>query len=212
MNISHLSVIREEEYKALKDVTLDGLILDVGGGKKSEYQDLLKGEHTFYSINIDENAKPDCIVDIEYAFPLQSDAYDHAICMNVLEHVFEFENVIKETARVVKEGGTILLATPMLYKIHGSPDDYLRYTESALRRVAKKCGLQVVEVRPLGVGFFSLGVQLLRSAIPKGFIWVVCKKTAVGLDVFLNKMLPGYRTLSKQIPLGYITILKKSNI
>jgi SAM-dependent methyltransferase len=209
MKISHLSVIREEEYKALQNVSLDGVILDVGGGKKSEYHALLKGEHTFYSINLYESAKPDAIVDIEYAFPLQSDTYDHAICMNVLEHVFEFENVISETARVIKKGGTIVIATPMLYKIHGSPDDYLRYTESALRRVAKKYNLSVELVQPLGAGFFSLGAQLLRSAIPSGLVWVVCKRIAVSLDIFLNKVLPGYKTLSKQIPLGYMTILKK---
>ncbi len=209
MKISHLSVIREEEYKALQQVSLDGVILDVGGGKKSEYHDLLKGDHTFYSINLYESAEPDAIVDIEYAFPLQSDTYDHAICMNVLEHVFEFENVIRETVRVIKKGGTIVIATPMLYKIHGSPDDYLRYTESALRRVAKKYNLSIKSIQPLGLGFFSLGVQLLRSAIPAGIVWVVCKRTAAVLDAFFNRVVPGYKTLSKQIPLGYMTVLTK---
>ena len=93
MKLSHLSVIREAEYTALKHVSLDGLILDVGGGGASEYQELIKGNHTFYAINIAPEAKPDKIVDIEKTFPLESDIYDHAICMNVLEHVFEFENV-----------------------------------------------------------------------------------------------------------------------
>lgn len=209
MKISHLSIIREAEYKALQNVTLNGVILDVGGGHKSEYKDLIKGEHTFYTINIDEKAKPDRIVDVEFPFPLPSEEYDHAICMNVLEHVYEFENVIRETARVIKKNGHIVLATPMIYKIHGSPDDYLRYTESALRRVAKKCDLTVVSIEPLGSGFFALGTQLLKSALPRGFIWVACKRIAGGLDAFSNAIVPGYKTLSKQIPLGYVTILKK---
>lgn len=209
MKISHLSVIREAEYKALQNIKLDGVILDVGGGKKSEYHALLQGDHSFYSINLYESSEPDLIVDIEYAFPIQNEIYDHAICMNVLEHVFEFENVISETARVIKRGGKIVLATPMVYKIHGSPDDYLRYTESALRRVAKKYALSVESVEPLGFGFFSLGAQLLRAAIPSGIIWVICKKIAKGLDRFFNAVLPGYKTLSKQIPLGYVTILTK---
>lgn len=211
MNIRNLSVIREEEYKALENLALDGLILDVGGGKKSEYHDLIKGEHSFYSINLYESAEPDRIVDIEHEFPMEDAVYDHAICMNVLEHVFEFENVIKETCRVVKSGGKIVIATPMLYKIHGSPDDYLRYTESALRRMAEKHGLAVESVQPLGLGFFSLGAQLLRAAIPSGMVWVVCKRIAAALDRFFNAILPGYRTLSKQIPLGYLTILKKGS-
>lgn len=209
MKISHLSVIREAEYKALKGISLDGVILDVGGGGTSEYHALIKGEHTFYSINISVGAKPDKIVDIEKPFPLDSEQYDHAICMNVLEHVFEFENVIKETVRVIKSGGKIVLATPMIYKIHGSPDDYLRYTQSAIIRMAKKHGLEVELVKPLGEGFFSLGIQLLRSVIPAGLIWVVFKRITVGLDRFLNRFLPGYINLTKQIPLGYVTILKK---
>jgi SAM-dependent methyltransferase len=206
----NLSVIREAEYKALQVVSLDGLILDVGGGKKSEYQDLLKGSHTFFSINIDVNAKPDAVVDIEYPFPLQDKTYDHAICMNVLEHVFEFENVISETARVLKDGGNIVLATPMIYKIHGSPDDYLRYTQSALCRVAKKHNLTVVSITPLGFGFFSTGVQFLRAAIPAGFVWICCKRIAMTLDLVCNTLIPGYATLTKQIPLGYVTILQKA--
>lgn len=209
MKISHLSIIREEEYKALRDITLEGVILDVGGGKRSEYHDLLKGTHSFYSINLYESAEPDQIVDIEFAFPFENEVYDHAICMNVLEHVFEFENVIRETARVIKKGGRMVIATPMIYKIHGSPDDYLRYTESALRRMALKYGFSVEIVKPLGLGFFSLGAQLLRSAIPAGLFWVICKRLAGGLDRFFNAILPGYRTFSKQIPLGYMTVLKK---
>ena len=209
MKISHLSVIREAEYNTLRTITLDGHILDVGGGVKSEYRDLLQGTHTFYTINIDERAQPDKIVDIEFPFPLESAMFDHAVCMNVLEHVFEFENVIRETARVIKLNGKIVLATPMIYKIHGSPDDYLRYTESALRRVAKKYDLSVESIQPLGSGFFGVGVQMLRSAIPSGFIWVVCKRVAYALDTFCTTIIPGYRVLSKQIPLGYITILKK---
>lgn len=209
MKLSHLSVIREAEYSALKHVSLDGLILDVGGGGASEYQELIKGNHTFYAINIAPEAKPDKIVDIEKTFPLESDTYDHAICMNVLEHVFEFENVIKETARVIKKGGKIVLATPMIYKIHGSPDDYLRYTASALRRVALKYGLTIESIEPLGYGFFSTGVQFLRAAIPGGIVWIVFKRTAMTLDRICNAIIPGYKTLSKQIPLGYVTILNK---
>lgn len=210
MKISHLSIIREAEYKALKDITLNGVILDVGGGPKSLYHELIKGEHTFFAINFDESIKPDCVVDVEFPFPLESNTYDHAMCMNVLEHVYEFENVIRETARVIKQGGKIVLATPFLYKIHGSPDDYLRYTESALRRVAKKCSLEVESIQPLGNGFFSAGMQMLRPAIPSGILWVMCKRIAGGLDAFCNKLVPGYRTLSKQIPLGYVTVLKKN--
>jgi SAM-dependent methyltransferase len=208
MNISRLSVIREAEYKALQNLELNGVILDVGGGSTSEYHQLLQGEHTFYAINISEQSKPDTLVDIEKTFPLENARFDHAICMNVLEHVFEFENVIRETSRVVKPGGSIILATPFLYKIHGSPDDYLRYTASAFRRIAQKYELEIVTITPLGFGFFSAGIQLLRPIIPAGFLWVCAKRITMTIDGVCNKIVPGYKTLSNQIPLGYVTHYK----
>ncbi len=205
------SICRDEEYKRVSALTLEGKILDVGGSKKSGYHELIKGAHEFTVINIDETCKPDFFVDIEGKFPFGDSSFDHAVCFNVLEHVYEFENAISETVRTVRPGGIIVIGVPMLYHIHGSPDDFLRYTASALRRLVIKYDCEVVELYTIGSGFFSLGFQCIGGAIPTNFLRMVYKNVSVFLDTKLSRISKKYKKLSDRLPLGYFIIAKKKS-
>jgi SAM-dependent methyltransferase len=203
------SIIRLAEYDHLSKLKLEGTILDVGGSKKSGYHELIKGNHNFTVINIDETCDPDLFVDIEKVFPFEDNSYDHAICLNVLEHVFEFENAFKEQVRCVKSGGKIVLAVPFMHYIHGSPDDYLRYTASAYRRLAVKYNVEIEDIYPLGEGLFSLVFQLVGGTLPTNFLRQALRKLSVFLDRSLNKVSKKYRKLASRIPLGYFVVFVK---
>lgn len=207
--MTRLSIIRDAEYENLSKLTLTGSVMDVGGGKNAAYQELIKGEHTFVSINIKEAALPDHIVDIEKKFPFEDQTFDNAICLNVLEHVYEFENAFSEQVRCVKIGGKLVIAVPFMHHIHASPDDFLRYTESALRRMTNKYGCEVESLTTLGGGLFSLIFQTAGTGLPGKGIQSVCKVIAVSLDKALNKLSRHYRTLTAIIPLGYFVVLTK---
>lgn len=207
--MKNYSIIRGEEYRRLGAVTMSGTILDVGGSKRSGYHELIEGEHTFTVINIDTACEPDFFVDVEKKFPFEDGSFDGAVCLNVLEHVFEFENVVSETVRCLKKDALYVIAVPMLHHIHGSPDDYLRYTESALRRVLTKHGCEVLEVHTLGSGFFSLGFQSIGGALPTDFLRMSLKRIAVFLDTKLSRVSSKYKKLSDRLPLGYFVIAKK---
>lgn len=207
--MKNYSIIRGEEYRRLAMVTLTGKVLDVGGSKRSGYHELIKGENSFTVINIDKDCEPDFFVDVEKEFPFENDSFDGAVCLNVLEHVFEFENVVSETVRCLKRDALYVIAVPMLHHIHGSPDDYLRYTESALRRVLTKYGCDVQEVHALGSGFFSLGFQSIGGALPTDFLRLSLKKTAVFLDSKLSSISSKYKKLADRLPLGYFVIARK---
>lgn len=204
------SIIRGEEYKKLQDITLNGRILDVGGSKRSGYRELIKGDHTFYGINIDTECEPDLFVDIEKTFPLESNTFDHSVCLNVLEHIFEINTAFGEQVRCVKSGGTLVFATPFMHHVHGSPDDYLRYTESAYRRLAAKFDCTIVSISPLGFGFFSLGYQCIGGALPTAIVRDFFRVIAVSLDKGLNRISNKYRTLTSRIPLGYFVVMTKN--
>ena len=206
------SIIREHEYKRLSALTLNGKILDVGGSKRSGYHDLIQGVHEYVVINIDAVCEPDVFVDIEKSFPFEAESFDSAICLNVLEHIFNFENVIKETVRTLRTGGTFVLAVPMLHHIHGSPDDYFRYTESALRRLVAKYGCEVVEIHTLGGGFFSLGYQSVGRELPTRFLRFCFKRLASFLDESLCRLSKKYRKLTDRLPLGYLVISRKVSL
>ena len=49
-----------------------------------------------------------------YELPLEPDQFDHAICLNVLSHLEKGATAIRQLARVVKPGGTLLINYPNL--------------------------------------------------------------------------------------------------
>lgn len=112
---NNYSILRDEEYRELSKLELAGRILDLGGNKKSGYHKLIKGEHEIITTNIDINAGHDIIFDMEKRFPLDSESYDHILCVNALEHIYNFSNVINEAFRVLKNNGSLVLATPFIF-------------------------------------------------------------------------------------------------
>lgn len=204
------SILRAEEYRCLEKLTLEGRILDVGGSKHSGYHELIKGSHTYTAINLYEKSEPDVFVDIEKTFPFEDETFDHSICLNVMEHIFDTHTAFSEQVRCVKRGGTLVFATPFMHHIHGSPDDYCRYTASTYSKLAEKYNCSIVSIETLGKGFFSLGFQTIRGAIPFDILRNGVQNLSVGLDIVFNKCSKQYRHLSETIPLGYFVILNKN--
>lgn len=58
--------------------------------------------------------------------------FDIILCMNVLEHVYDYQNAIINLAKALKPNGTLLVFVPMFYPLHDEPNDYWRFTEHAL--------------------------------------------------------------------------------
>jgi SAM-dependent methyltransferase len=82
------------------------------------------------------------------AMSLDSDSIDGFVCESMLEHVKDPTQLISEIRRVLKPGGHLLMLTPWMYPFHAAPDDYLRFSESAL--VAALSGFRVKHLEPLG--------------------------------------------------------------
>lgn len=204
-----LSLLRNLEYGELAKIEINGDILDIGGSKKSGYHELIKGAHNIVVANIDEKYDIDFNFDAEKKFPLPDGSYDAVLCLNVLEHLFNFKNAIEESFRVLKKGGRFVGAAPFLFNVHGSPNDYFRYTKSALERIFKESGFRDVEIRELGSGLFSVIYQLKFglfkfNSIRKFFMIFY----PIG-DKITKFIKPGNFLTEKNMPLGYFFIAKK---
>lgn len=202
--------MRELQYQELANLTMNGKILDLGGSKKSGYQDLIKGEHTFTTVNIDEKYGYDLKFNVEEKFPLDDNSYDNVLTMNLIEHIFDTHNIFAETSRVLKPGGLFVSAVPYMHHIHGSPDDFVRYTDSAYKKFADKYGFEIIYLESLGYGFFSLGFQTftIYKTLPFAWLYNFVKFICVTLDKILLAI-PYYKKLANTIPLGYFWIMKK---
>jgi SAM-dependent methyltransferase len=87
------------------------------------------------------------------SLPFRDRCFDGAICLQVLEHVPEPLDLLKEARRVLKPGTHLILTAPHIWNVHEAPHDYYRFTLYGLRHLFERAGLEVVEVRPMA-GFF----------------------------------------------------------
>ncbi len=201
------TLLRQQEYQEISELILNGEILDLGGNIKSGYQDLIRGQHKFTAVNIDPKTNSELVFDIEKKFPLPDESFDNVLCLNVLEHIFNYKNVLDESFRVLKKGGQIIIATPFLHYIHASPYDYFRYTDSALKKILESSGFEVEQIKPLGGQIFSVQQNFFNLIFPS-FLVKGLQVLAKVVDRILS-VTPRYRELNKITPLGYFTIARK---
>jgi SAM-dependent methyltransferase len=203
------SILRDAEYDELKSLYLTGNVLDLGGSRKSGYHELIKGDAKYTVVNYgDMHPGADLLFDIQERFPLEDESFDNVLSMNVLEHIFNFNNVYSEVYRVLKSGGRFVSTIPYMHHIHGSPDDYFRYTRSTLEKLATIHNFEIEELKELGYGPLSLMYQSAGGWLPGSYIKFVIKNICVGVDralLNLNK----YRELRNRIPLGYYFVFRK---
>jgi len=198
------------EYDELKHVKLSGKVLDLGGGKKASYLPLIHGKYSVVSLNIDKDIEPTIIADITTTFPLKDKEFDSAISFNTFEHIPTFETTFKETFRVLKNGGKFIFSTPFLHQVHGSPNDYWRYTGSALENILTSSGFKVIKVIPLGKGLFVARYSLMYGTIPR-ILRPFFAAWAWFEDATLSMLSSRYRKMCMQdhYPLGYFVYAEK---
>ncbi len=174
-----ISLTRALEYEYLTMLMLKGKLLDIGGGSKAGYRDLLSCD-TYDSINIDPSAEPTWVVDAEQVFPCANVSYDVVISMNTFEHVYDIGFILNEMYRVLKHGGEFYAAVPFLFPIHAHPDDFFRPTPTWLFQTLAAIRFKNIVITPLAWGPFSTGMVCSGTPGPgKG----LRKKAALFLDL-----------------------------
>ena len=69
-----------------------------------------------------------------------SNIYDLIIMEHVLEHIPNPSIAIKNIYSLLKTGGSLILATPFLIKVHYAPEDCTRWTKEGLRYLLLNSG------------------------------------------------------------------------
>jgi SAM-dependent methyltransferase len=76
--------------------------------------------------------------------------YDLILAEQVFEHVRHPAAAIKNIFNLLKPGGRFMLTIPFLLKVHGSPEDFQRWTPDGLRHFLADAGFTDVDVRSWG--------------------------------------------------------------
>ncbi len=94
--------------------------------------------------------------------PLRGESLDLAGMTDVLEHVEDDEQVIRECLRVLKPGGVLLITVPALRWLYSEHDRALghfrRYSGDDLRRLLARCGFRVERITHFNVMLLPLAV------------------------------------------------------
>jgi SAM-dependent methyltransferase len=132
---------------------LTGRLMDFGCGSKP-YQSILQVEE-YIGVDFHNEGHPhdNEQIDVFYdgkKLPFENCYFDSVLCSEVVEHVFNLDEVLTEINRVMKKGGLILITCPFSWNEHEVPHDYARYTFYALNDILNKNGFEVVQFRKSG--------------------------------------------------------------
>lgn len=93
------------------------MLIDLGAGGKP-FQKVLPRNINYESSDIDPACNPDILCDLNKKFPIKNKVYDFVICTEVLEHVLNPVNTIKEIKRITKDDGFIIISLPNEYNLY----------------------------------------------------------------------------------------------
>lgn len=177
-NSPHIKIIRSllsgyTMTRSLMDLEAENFILRgevLDAGSKSTYasyyrgMDISKSNITF----TDLNPKSDQILEVNFEkpLPINDQSYDTVVAMNILEHIYDHNLFVNEMARILKKNGELVGCVPFLIPYHADPNDYFRYTHTALRRILQKSDFKEIEIKKLGEGSLLCCSDLLYNYYP----------------------------------------------
>lgn len=128
---------------------LRGRVLNAGAGWR-DISHLIDGELINQDLPYDGDQRSNIqIYSPLHRIPEADDSFDSIVCIAVMEHVENPEEVVPEFFRVIKPGGHVIVSVPFLQPEHKVPTDFQRYTKDGLERLFRHHGFEVISCKPL---------------------------------------------------------------
>lgn len=177
-----------------------GYLLDIGCGTKP--YELFFDVDNYIGLEIPKGGHDDKdkSADVYYNgknFPFKESVFDYVILIEVLEHIFEPEELIENIYCLLKPNGLLFITVPFVWFEHEKPYDYGRYTSFGLEYLIKKKGFEIVIHRKSGncvetlAQMFSLYATSLTNNhyISTIISFIVCAPISIAA-LTLQKILP----------------------
>jgi len=122
-----------------KRLDINGKVLEIGAyDVNGNLNEELEGcDH----VRLDMRDGPNVdVVANSHDMPFPDDTFDAVVCVDTFEHDNAFWVTMEEIHRVIKPGGAIVICVPTIgFVLHGHPNDYWRFTESAMKELLSGC-------------------------------------------------------------------------
>jgi len=155
----------DKNLKAFAKHTRNKTILELGSGKKKSGEHAYSAKKFFHPSNtfIQSDINPKFghkVVDITKV--KDQNKYDVILCLNVLEHVYDFRTAVDNLYKAVKKGGTVVIFVPAFYPLHDEPYDYWRFTQHSLKKLLvkfRKVSIAHGGLRQYPYGYYAKAVK-----------------------------------------------------
>lgn len=141
-----------------------GIVLDVGGKKsnsRGDFRPPFEQVNEWLFLNNDKGSNPDILANLPNV-PIKDNTVDVVLCTEVIEYIHDYQKMLSEVSRVLKENGVLLLSAPFLCSMHGdSKYDYYRLTESLLNKELSK-NFTIASIDRTG-GLISIVYDLIKN-------------------------------------------------
>jgi SAM-dependent methyltransferase len=195
-----------------------GTVLDVGGIRANPVGFVMSGKadvRRWLYLNISPTVAPDILADGAH-IPLAAEAIDTVFCNATLEHVKNPMQVMQELSRVLRPAGVLLLGVPFLYRIHSAPNDFWRFTEYQVRRMAEETGLEIESMERVGLLFTVLcdmtkqAISEIRPTPLRWLIWLLLLPLATFLVSLERAGIGRNSSILTRFTTGYLVLATKA--
>jgi hypothetical protein len=205
-----LTILRTYQILKMSEVKLKGECIEFGATHKLDknfffYSKLHKNTKITFS-NIKSYNKSFKIIDLTKNIKFNR-FYDRIIIFNVLEHISNLKLALKNLNGLLKKNGELVGSTPFLYRVHGAPKDYSRFTADFLFQEFRSAGFKNVRIQYLGYGPFLASFSIVHGVLKfLPLIYQFLLLLSLIIDFILIKI---SGNIKKIYPLGFFFILKK---
>lgn len=202
------SILRVLQILEVRKLSIQGSVLDVGGRRTSNNVTnyILYQNNVIYLDKFSDD-KRDLKVDLEKLNPRPDYQFDNVFLINVLEHIYNFNNCLNNCYSFLRKGGNFFGSTPFMFRIHSSPNDFFRFTEQSLRRSLESAGFINIKISVLDGGIFICfynSLSIITQKIP------LFNNILLFFLKFLDKIVFIFSKKNKEIyPVGYFFSAQK---
>lgn len=160
------SVLRAYLNLRLKEESLKGKTIDIGGGKNADYISFMTKNDDCDLVTFD--IKNGALIDFETdMLPAATDTYDTVLFLNVMEHIYNHQHICNEVVRITKNGGQMIGFVPFLMWYHADHRDFFRYTHEALEKILHISGVKNPKIEMIGGGPFLAAAHMILQSFPR---------------------------------------------
>lgn len=162
---------------------------------------------TYFNLNVENESQKKNTILINFEkfnqnkFKTIRSKFDNVFLFNVLEHIYDYKNTIIFSKYILKKKSLLIGSTPFMFRLHGSPFDYYRFTNALLVKELKLNGFKKIYIRPLGFGIFTMflnSIMIYNKYIP--FLNTLLFLIMILFDKILNIFSKGNKV---NYPIGY---------